>query len=76
MAKYVPPSFASLPAPALHVRRFFGGEPSVICKVTIIRQTRTLWIDNCGGRWKKSTGECSPSYLGERWLMAEEVPHG
>lgn len=55
---------------AVHVDRILGGRPRQIRRATIVRETPTLWIDDIGGRWRKSDGRSVPDYMGCRFLMS------
>jgi hypothetical protein len=68
-----PPAFASLPAPAVHVERIGYGAPRFIYAVTVVRETKTQWIDDAGTRWRKSDGAMVPQYVSPRYLMTTEA---
>lgn len=57
---------------ALHVERIpfaSAGAPRLICRVRIVRETATLWIDDGGTRYRKSDGAMYPQYVSPRYLV-------
>ncbi len=55
---------------AIHVERLsWGGKDRGICAVKIVRETKTLWIDDHRTRWRKSDGAMVPQYVSPRYVV-------
>lgn len=68
------PTFAALPAPAVHVARLScSSRPRHVLDVKIVRETKTMWVDDRGDRWRKSDGALVPQYVEPRYLMTPEA---
>ncbi len=58
----------------VHVERYGGSGRKFIRVSTLVRETKTQWIDDVGTRWRKSDRAMVPQYVGGyRYLMTEEA---
>lgn len=59
---------------AVHVELYGGSGIRRVKDITILRETKTQWIDRSGTRWRKSDGAMIPQYSGgHRFVMTPEA---
>ena len=55
-------------ADVVHVERLCGTAREVR-RGKIVRETKTLWVDDIGTKWRKSDGSMVPQYIAPRFIM-------
>ncbi len=57
----------------VHVERYGGSGHREICRGTIVRETRTMWVDDAGMQYSKVTLASVPQYIdNSRYIVTLE----